>query len=815
MEQSSGANWWRIPLELQQLPQWCVTGPDKAPYCIGQNGLYHASPVKGPWHSFDDACAYAKYHNCDIGFIITDSDPFTCIDMDVKDVFSIGSDGNPVDKKQYTPLEALKFYEGTVAFAQSYTELSASGKGLHTWVKGDIGAGRRGKGFEVYSRERFIICTGNIVSKIEYSIINKLVIPKLVEQVALPVNNGTAILESLVKELGVAESTIHLEEVEAELSDAEIYRRATAAHNSQKFVQLNEGNWQQYGFPSQSEADLALMSMFTFYSKSNDQCRRLFRNSILGRRDKAVKDDVYLDRTLRLIRARQEKSQADLERARISAEAMIRNTKQRALQNEKPNPNVNPIVKEHLKHIDHGQHTTPTETNDIHYEPPEVEGLEWPPGLVGAVAGFIYQSSPRPVKEVSIVAALGLLAGITGKAYNVGQTGLNLYIILIAQSGVGKEAMHSGISHITNSPCGHAVSRFVDYTDYVSGPALTKAVNNFSSFLNVSSEWGRKLTGMADDRKSGPQQQLRTVMTGLYQKSGSSAVVGGLGYSNKDQNVASVRGVAYSMIGETTPITFYDTLTASMMEDGFLSRFNIVEYNGKRPPQNKTPLLVVPEDISNALVTLATHAVQSVTNPGVPAIQVTMTPVAEQLIEDFNILCDNKINAAGKDESIRQIWNRAHLKVIRVAGVLAAADNYQTPVINEVHATWALNFINMDAAAMLEKINSGDIGADDHARFKKLMMLCEGYLSGKGIRSGRYNKQMAKDGVISRQYLQARTSQVSCFKEYRMGATMGMDHSVKSAIESGYLKELPREHAVEKYNFHGRCFGILDLPGLD
>lgn len=810
MTQLVGADLWRLPVEMQQRAQWCVAGPDKAPYLAGPSGLYHASPVTGPWLDFETACRYAAHYGCGIGYIITADDPFTCIDMDVKDVESIDpKTGQPYPKELLTTKYSLDFYSGIVQFAQSYTELSASRKGLHIWVKGDIGAGRRGKGIEVYSRERFIVCTGVPISEVHYDIFNGVAIPRLTQTRQLPIADGTLILQNLTQELGMAQATIELEEIEAELTDAEIWKRAATAGNAEKFVELCYGRWQQFGFPSQSEADLALMSMFTFYSKSNEQCRRMFRQTALGAREKANKNDVYLNRTLQLVRGRQAKEQASHDHGSAIAAALLNNMRSAPVAGPQAQQ-VDPRVLDYVRHIDQTQHTH-AEPNVVDFKPPEVDGLDWPPGLVGAIAGFIYQSAPRPVKEVAIVAALGLMAGITGKAYNIGQTGLNLYIILIARSAIGKEAMHSGIGHILRSPCGHTLTPFVNFTDYASGPALTKAMESWSSFVNVSGEWGRKLQRMSEDRRDGPMQQLRTVMTHLYQKSGAASVMGGLGYSNKEQNVNSVNAVAYSMIGETTPGTFYDSLTQTMMEDGFLSRFNIVEYLGERPPENKNQLMQLPQQISDTLANIASHCVAIVGRPNSSAVQIQLSQEAKDMLDAFNLTCDDNIRDAGTDESIRQIWNRAHLKAVRVGGVLAASDNHVTPVMTAEHAQWAIDLVKSDASSMLTKVQGGDIGIDDTSRFRKFQQIVEDYLMGKVPASYKLDPRMIGDGIVPRKFLQSRTGQVRCFQNYRLGATLALDHTIKTAIDSGYIMEVNKDKAVEIYGYHGRCFRVLDV----
>jgi len=289
-----------IPNELKSLNQWCVAGANKAPlYLSSTENLFHAS-VNNPttWLSFDTASQLALKQNLYLGFVLTAQDPFCCIDIDVINEITQRAKGQAIDATLWTkPIEYERFNKIISAF-DSYTEVSCSGQGMHVWVKGKIGSGCRRDGVEVYSQQRFIICTGNVH-------INK------------PIEDKQILLNQLVAEIrqqqGIttADQECKLVEVPSIKSDDAIWRIARAAQNAPKFLTLCNGQWQLLGYPSQSEADFALMAMLAFYSPSNSQCRRLFKLTALGSRAKA--NDKYLNRMLLRIRSRQIKEKQKIE----------------------------------------------------------------------------------------------------------------------------------------------------------------------------------------------------------------------------------------------------------------------------------------------------------------------------------------------------------------------------------------------------------------------------------------------------------------------------------------------------------------------
>lgn len=790
----AAAHWMRLPEELRNARQWCIAGPDKAPYMATSSGAIVSASNKKPsnWRTFNEVASVAcNLDGAGIGFVLTYEDPWTCIDLDVCNEHTQKLKGQPIDSTKWTTQKQIERFVKIVEAFDSYTEISASGYGLHIWVRGRVGNGAKFDGVEIYSQERFMVSTGNIYRD-------------------KPIEFRQPLLEQLVDEIRTMQGRVEgrtkfeLVEIEEEDTDMEVFERAMNAENGDKFRALCEatscigegdakahGTYTNMGYPTQSEADLALMSIFTFYSKSNEQCKRMFRCTGLGQREKSTKNDRYLNYTLEVIRGRQARDAIVDESAREMAAQLVRE-----------------IQGTNYSDVAAGQVAAQV------IEKADVDStVDWPPGMAGAIAAYIYNSATRPIKEVAIVAALGFLAGVCGKAFNIDQSGLNAYIILIGRSGIGKETMHSGISFICNELRNAipAASRFVDFTEYQSGPGLAKAVAANPSFVNVSGEWGKKLQRLAqENRPDGPMAQLRTVMTHLYQKSGQDSQVGGLGYSDKDKNTSTVTGVAYSMIGETTPDVFYQSLTTSMMEDGFLSRFIIVDYTGDRPDRNRTPQRVMHPALAQALHGLCAHSLTLISRFGTQAV--AASPEALALLDKYDAQCDYEIRST-KDESYRQMWNRAHLKVWRIAALLAASDNWLNPIITEEHFNWAHSLISRDIRVMQSRIESGEVGTDDSARERKLAAVLHDYL-GVGPKSDSYGcpESLRANNLVPRRFMQIRLGRAPQFLSHKGGSTKALDETIRSMIANGFLAEADKTKIVTDHSYHGQCFRIVALP---
>jgi primase-polymerase (primpol)-like protein len=300
--------WHLLPQELRDRRQWLLAGANdagelKVPRSLNRTTWTpcagsHSEPLT--WLDYETARAAADHFGLGLGYVLHKDDPYTCVDFDVKNASNA-----PNNPEKWTGAEDVRRMQMLVEDLDSYTELSQSGQGVHVWVRGKIGEGLKKRGVELYSQQRFIVCTG-----------------RSIHEPAKPIEDRQAEVSELAAAMrgpdAVLVAHMDLADVPTAESDEVLIERARSYANASKFNALWNGEWAAWTepgnngeprqpYPSQSEADMALMGILCMLSKSNEQCRRLFLSSELGQREKAQgrHGGRYLNYMLRKIRARQ------------------------------------------------------------------------------------------------------------------------------------------------------------------------------------------------------------------------------------------------------------------------------------------------------------------------------------------------------------------------------------------------------------------------------------------------------------------------------------------------------------------------------
>lgn len=751
-----------VPQEMRLFQQWCVwryedtegPKPTKVPYSPRTGRLASVTDAS-TWSTFDEALHAVKTTNWynGIGFVLSENDPYSFIDLD-----DTKGDLTALDRQ-------LKVYNEF----QSYAERSPSGKGLHIIVRGKVPTGRRRSFIEVYSKERYMTMTGDVYRD-------------------APISDHNDLINALWSQMshGSVATQIYAGLAEAKESDWDVYNHALSAANGDKFKALYEGRWQDL-YPSQSEADFALVDIIAFYSQNRAQIARLFRNSALGQREKAQRAD-YVNYMLNKCFDRM-LPPVDIDGLRNAIADAVEASKKRVSSKERtestaPAPSV-----------PNGPYTAP-------------------PGLVGKLAQFIYEQAPRPVAEIALAGAIGFISGIVGRAYNVSGTGLNQYVLLLAPTGTGKEAIASGIDKLMTAVVRTvpAAAEFVGPAEISSSQALTKYMSKTScSFVSIVGEFGLALSQMSAEHAAPHLLGLRRMILDLYNKSGEGKLLRPTIYSDKEKNTQTVLAPAFTLLGESTPERFYECLNESMISEGLLPRFTTIEYNGPRPELNRAHTRAQPSfELVEQLATLCAHALNL--NNQHKAIHVQLDANAQVLFDKFDTHCDSNINSSDR-EVRRHLWNRAHIKALKLAAIVAIGINPYEPIIDEHCANWAIAIVVADVRNLLNRFDAGEIGVDnDETRQLSIgIAAVKEYLLRPWSELEKYkagSPHLHGERIIPYSYLHKRLAVRAEFKKDKTGASNAIKRALKTLTERGDLQEVSKATLMTKYSTSATCYMV-------
>ncbi len=788
-----------IPAELRSLPQWVIADmsidpetnkPRKHPL-NPRTGNKAAVNDSSTWGTFEEAISTGYKH---IGFVLTQAAGLSIIDLDNKIE-------NPATEE-----ELQRHYKILNAF-DSYTERSTSGRGYHIIVRGTIPTGINRDKVEVYSSGRYMICTGDVVRQ-------------------KPIVDYQSLLTQLYGEM-TPPKTVELVELEATMTDAELIEMACNAANADKFNRLCNGQWQDE-YPSQSEADNALLSMLTFYSRDNEQVRRIFRMTALGKRTKATKDNVYLNRTLAKIRATQ-MPQVDFSQLMANAQAIMGQKTRHADNTAGQMPPIQPLPHDTRAHAAAPaiNNAAPVAEQASAFDPEgaatELEPftsdanpsahISLPPGIIGELAVYFYQTAIRPVPEIALAAAIAIVSGVVGRSYNISKTGLNQYIILLARTGSGKEGALSGIEHLLAAirPQIPMAEEFLGPAAFASGQALIKVLDTRPCFVSVLGEFGLTLQEISDHRANSAQKMFKKVLLDLYAKSGWDRTLRSSVYSDIEKNTKVIRAPSVTILGESTPETFYDNLDQSHIAEGLIPRFSIIEYTGPRPDLNRGAGFPPPASLMQKFSDLV--AVALTTSNNNTCCPVSIDADGQALLDTFEKRATTIINNTKHSVDV-QLWNRAHLKALKLSALIAVGINPHSPTVTKESAGWAIDFITREIESVAARFRDGDVGQGDSKQIFDMRRAVKAFFETPNNKLKTYGltkeraELLKRHGAVSHSYLLSKLGSVASFRTDRLGSTAAIKKTIQALLDSGALVEIPRIQSQQKFGYSALCYGI-------
>jgi DNA-binding MarR family transcriptional regulator len=256
-----------FPQELRERRQWVCWRYElragkrtKIPTRPAQPSVPAASTEPATWGTFDQAAdVLAAKRAAGVGFVFSPDDPYAGVDFDAC-----------VTGRTVHPAVA-----SLVRVLDSYTEFSPSGTGLHVIVRAELVGDRRRTGktpwggeFENYDRARFFCMTADRVPGTPAEVRPRQSQLNAVRRGLFPPKRRPAVRVSgpLIPD------------------DEALLEKARRARNGAAFEALWRGDWRSLGYPSQSEADLALCGRLAFWTAGDaERIDRLFRRSGLMR----------------------------------------------------------------------------------------------------------------------------------------------------------------------------------------------------------------------------------------------------------------------------------------------------------------------------------------------------------------------------------------------------------------------------------------------------------------------------------------------------------------------------------------------------
>jgi len=317
------------------------------------------------------------------------------------------------------------------------------------------------------------------------------------------------------------------------------------------------------------------------------------------------------------------------------------------------------------------------------------DGLLNPPGLVGEIAQYCFDTNAVQQQEFALATGITMVAHLIGQNYQTPDAcRSNFYALSIGKSGAGK---NRAITFFRSRPIKEIVKSIVG--TFSGHAALLRYLQKRTkTLLMVWDEVGGKLEEIIKKPNS-PTSQLLDYLTELY-SSAESSVSADIKVS--DIEAPDVIEPHCSLYGTGTFKSVFKAMTPDLIERGFIGRVSFFFADQNKKKRKMHERLPIPESILEQIKawkqkSLALPTTQEGAQPLFQVIPeptvVTYTEEAKQLFDQFSDQCTNA--EENTPEDFQCLWVRSVEEAKKLALIYACSVSIDNPIIDAEAATWA------------------------------------------------------------------------------------------------------------------------------
>jgi hypothetical protein len=356
---------------------------------------------------------------------------------------------------------------------------------------------------------------------------------------------------------------------------------------------------------------------------------------------------------------------------------------------------------------------------------------DFPVALCQDVRDFLRTTVVETEETLVNVATLMHMGAPLARAYRTDKHSLlNLYMVVLAKQGAGKEVLSGGPLANAIGFAGNLLKR------PVSTIALHKAMVRTPCGLLILKEVGDR---MSEWTRTDAQKGLFTLFKDVYGTNAGDSFTGA-SYSDSGNEVPNVLNPALSLLGEGTRQQTLDALTTRGKNDGFVARLITVEPT-REWIDNDNPVRDVPDDLKRHLDALYSTRIRQTWGSslvGPAPIPVLFAHGASDVLaalkdEERAIKRDDKY--VEDDHPHLAFWRAATQNAQKLSCIMAAiahAGLEGSPVVKREQAEWACAIIRRSIAQGISHMErDGAYSHDDRKAAKALEKMISNFFKWK------------------------------------------------------------------------------------